>query len=333
VAKNNLEKRGDIYYLRVMINGKLHRKSTGFKDYDLARRRATEMENEIRSSRLGWVRPPIPELRAWSQKWLNAYHPKSVTEPRMIRGFVAIHGHRDLNMVQRSDFETYFRKREGEGLKLASLERERVSLAGMFRAAVDDGILDKHPMRGIRPFKPAPRTRVMTASEEEKLLAYLSPLWKRFVRIAVTTGLRKSELLMARPMDVRRDGARLYLWVRPESNKLRKGRLVPLTAETLQLLQEQQTTRGNMPAAARFFTVTAGAPWTALWRACQALDIDPAISVHDLRRTFGTRCAVQGMYPKHLQDIMGHKNIEITMTYYVHLNQVDLHAAMEKVIL
>jgi integrase len=72
------------------------------------------------------------------------------------------------------------------------------------------------------------------------------------------------------------------------------------------------------------------APMEALRRACHRIDM-PIVTVHDLRRTFGTRCARQGMYPKHLQDIMGHRDITITMRYYVHLESLDLLDALLKV--
>lgn len=54
---------------------------------------------------------------------------------------------------------------------------------------------------------------------------------------------------------------------------------------------------------------------------------------HDLRRTFGTRCAEAGMYPAVLQKIMGHTSIDMTMRYYVHLEQASLITAMQEVTL
>lgn len=44
--------------------------------------------------------------------------------------------------------------------------------------------------------------------------------------------------------------------------------------------------------------------------------VDGKIDLHSLRHTFGTRCAEAGMPPKVLQEIMGHKDISITMNTY-----------------
>lgn len=326
----NLVRRGDIYYLRVMIGGRLHRRSTGFSNYDDAKRAAVEMENTIRQQRRGWITPDIPDLREWSIRWLKAYHPKSTIEGRMIRRFVEQHGHRPLNLLTRSDFEAHFRLLEREGRRLGGLERVRVSLAGMLQRAVDDGLLDKSPMRGIRRYRPQPRNRVLQPDEEPKLLAALSPLWRRFVRVTLLTGLRKSELLMARPCDLVSDGHMLK--VRAEANKTRKSRLVPVVPEAAQLLDEQRRSRalGLDTDERRYWLMGTTAPLQALTKACELIEIPP-VTVHDLRRTFGTRCAKQGMYPKHLQEIMGHKNIQITMRYYVHLDHLDLLDALLKV--
>jgi integrase len=114
----------------------------------------------------------------------------------MIRRFVDLHGHRTLSMIARSDFEAYFRQLEKEGKKFGTLERIRSSLAGMFKAAVEDGVIEKNPMRGIRRYPKVPRSRVLSDAEEIALMAELTPVWQRFVRMALLTGMRRSELLM-----------------------------------------------------------------------------------------------------------------------------------------
>jgi hypothetical protein len=45
------------------------------------------------------------------------------------------------------------------------------------------------------------------------------------------------------------------------------------------------------------------------------------VTIHDLRRTFGTDCSRSRIEPKRLQGWMGHRSIETTMKYYVVVNQ------------
>jgi integrase len=54
----------------------------------------------------------------------------------------------------------------------------------------------------------------------------------------------------------------------------------------------------------------------------------PPLCVHDLRRAFVTRCAVAGMPLPQLQKIMGHASAEMTMRYYVHVQEAELQRAL-----
>lgn len=326
----NLELRGGKYYLRVMIGGVRYRRPTGFSDPKLAKRRAVEMENEIRSGRLGWIKPAIPRFDDWVAKYIAAYYepPAHPHQKRLLHRVVNAHGTRMLDMITRSDIETYFRDREMTAAK-GTLELERVTLKSVFRAAIEDRLIAENPMAHMRGYDVPPRTRVMTRDEEAIIRLLLAPTWLRFMTIVLATGLRKNELMMARPCDLRSEG--LALWVRPESNKRRKGRVVPLRREAVEAFQEQRAAHKDPDLQRCYFRVGWNSMYNALRRACKKSHIEPSISVHDLRRTFGTRCAEAGMHPPHLKDIMGHKSINVTLTHYVHLSAVSIRDALLKV--
>jgi site-specific recombinase XerD len=57
----------------------------------------------------------------------------------------------------------------------------------------------------------------------------------------------------------------------------------------------------------------------------------PDFTPHTLRHTFCTRMAEQGMNPKHLQEIMGHSNISITLQVYTHLHYDELDKEMRRI--
>ncbi len=52
------------------------------------------------------------------------------------------------------------------------------------------------------------------------------------------------------------------------------------------------------------------------------------MSVHDLRHAFGTRLAANGVDPRTIMELMGHKNIEMTMRY-IHTSAERKVTAME----
>ena len=61
---------------------------------------------------------------------------------------------------------------------------------------------------------------------------------------------------------------------------------------------------------------------TVLKRICNKLKLSKGISNHTLRHTFGTRCIESGMTPVVVQNMMGHKDIRVTLNIYTSvLNQ------------
>ena len=69
---------------------------------------------------------------------------------------------------------------------------------------------------------------------------------------------------------------------------------------------------------------------TAVWRKIgrrykAILEIPPVhLTLYSFRHTFATRCARAGMPPKTLQYLMGHESIEITLSYYVDIQDKNL---------
>lgn len=340
----NLEVRNGTYYWRQTIGGTLHRRSTGYpasggrRAMELAQRKAAQFETEARAGKDGFQPKAIPTFGEWAEKFVEAYYPGKYTETLLLRRPVACWADLRLNEVTRSDVELFFRTRQADGARGGTLERERVLLKRLFRAAVDDGLLKTNPMQGLRAFKTTPKTRVMSRDEEARIREALSPSWNRFLTVALHTGLRLSELLGARPCDLREGGT--WLWVRPECNKTRTGRLVPLRPEAREALAEQgKLTTGHMHRTVTsaiempYWPLTVAAPKVTMKRVCRRLKIEPSISVHDLRRTFGTRCAEGGMLLSHLQKIMGHHSPTITAKFYVHLEQKSIAEAINEVTL
>ena len=53
--------------------------------------------------------------------------------------------------------------------------------------------------------------------------------------------------------------------------------------------------------------------------------------MHDLRRTFATRCAEAGMPIKRLAAILGHSSVAVTEKHYAHVQDEDSAQAIEKI--
>ncbi len=64
---------------------------------------------------------------------------------------------------------------------------------------------------------------------------------------------------------------------------------------------------------------------------CCELKLPNKMTPHVLRHTFCTNWANDGMNPRTLQYIMGHKNIEMTLKYYTHPTYASAQAEMERI--
>jgi integrase len=331
----NLEQRGGMWIWRAKIKGQRYRRSTGFtvkggkRSLELAQRAASEFETQVRAELRGYITQVTPTFKAWALQFLEAYYPDRPTETRILRRAVARWGDTRLDLLTRTDVELYFREREATGAAAGTRERERVLLKRLFRVATDDGRIPVNPMAEMKTIRTVPRTRVLTREEEVQLREKMPPEWQRWLTVGLLTGMRLSELCGIAPMDLRDEGR--AIWVRPELNKVRKGRQIPLRPEAQEALRVQRAYRpgddhvpywpGNAAARAQ------------LQRWSERLGFEPPISPHALRRTFGTRCAEAGMLLSHLQKLMGHYSPLVTARYYIHIEQASLSDALNKVTL
>jgi integrase len=91
----------------------------------------------------------------------------------------------------------------------ATVNRYLASLSSVFNYAMNAGLIEHHPMKGGKVSKLTEgkgRTRILTQEEEDKLIAEAErSTWTPmalFLRLALTTGARKSELRKLRWSDI-----------------------------------------------------------------------------------------------------------------------------------
>ncbi len=218
---------------------------------------------------------------------------------------------RHLDNISRSDCELMIRVMLGMGDEFGTVWLRCVTTRRVFSLAVDAGLIDANPWHGVTLPKPV-RSRVLAHGEEGRLKWALGPAWGRLITVAVGTGLRPWELMNITP--AHRLSARLHLTADITADG--RARMVPLPSEVARALDEQtpnDESRRYWPysesiAAERVRRMTVSLGWQPL-------------TLLDLRRTFGTRCAEAGMPRLQLQAIMGHSNPQITAGYYAHLEE------------
>lgn len=316
----NLVKRGNIWHFRMQVNGRPILKSTGFSDEKSAIRRAAEFKAAILAGKAGW-RAPAPTVGEWWAVYQRTYTKRKRDPQRDVSAmatFLKRHSTTPLDAITRSDCIAFLNER-GAMVAQGTVGREMAFLKCFFNRAIDEHHLEQNPWKGVKRPQEVARTRVLTREEQSRLLAVLSPYYQRMVLVVLGTGLRASELRALTPLHITPKG------IQVKNGKGGKDRLVPLREDVRTLLDEQIPN-----AKGYYFPLKSSAVWETLQQACEAADIPP-ISLHDLRRTFATRCAVAGMPPKVLQGILGHSSINVTMKHYTHISQDDAQAALDKI--
>lgn len=221
-----------------------------------------------------------------------------------------------LDEITPQDIEGYKARRIME-VKPASVNRELASLKHCYNIAIDWGLTEQNPVKKVKLFKEPPgRIRYLSNEEMVRLLDNCYEHLKPIVIIALNTGLRKGEILNLKWCDV--DLKNRHITVQQSKNN--EKRMVPMNKIVYQALREIDKTNDYLFAIADCKKSFA----TALKKS-QIEDF----RFHDLRHTFASYLAMSGCNLKTIQELMGHKDIKMTMRYS-HLSKAYLEGAVEK---
>lgn len=252
-----------------------------------------------------------------------------------------------------------------DGGKPRSINRDVQRLQSVLSRAVEWGVLERHPLAGLKPLKfdrtgrvrflsPAEETalrKALTGREDERLKARIrfntwrvarnkKPLpesslettdhLKPLVLLALNTGLRRGELLGLQWGAVNFSGK--VLSVTAETAKSGHTRRIPLNTESLSTLTTWHKRAGN-PAADQFvFPGAKGERMQRIDTAWESLMSRAGLKnfrLHDCRHHFASRLVQAGVDLYTVKELLGHS--EITMTErYSHLAPDNLRAAVEK---
>jgi integrase len=312
----NLVLRGDVYYVRLMLNGRRIWRSTGHTTLKSAIRKADEMKVGLRNDR-DFGKGETPFFTAWVKDYLATYTVKKKAawrDEQILTPALPFFGRYRLDEVTRSLCVRYLNKR-GAAVAPSTLNRERGLLQSIFERAKQDGLISSNPWKGIAKERERPRIRVLTVENEQKLRAVLSERWQRWLTFMLGTGLRLAEARTITEMEV--DFDRQLINVPEEGAKGGKPRQVPLFPEVAAAI------RAELQASERLWH--ANPQWHRDTLQAKAIKAGiPHLSPHDLRHTFATRYLRGGGNIYTLSKILGHSSVTMTEKQYVHLLPTDI---------
>jgi integrase len=230
-----------------------------------------------------------------------------------------------ISKISAHDLELYKNMRRSQ-VEPATVNRELSCIKHMFRKAVDWEYLKDNPLKCVRRFKEPPgRVRYLTMDEIDKLLKACAKHLKPIVIFALNTGMRKGEILRLRWSDIDMINRMIKITV-SKNNELR---YMPINDTLYSLLKKLQNGRKN---DGNVFVWKNGKPILRInngfYNAMERAGITD-FRFHDLRHTFASHLAMNGVDIRVIQQLLGHKTISMTMRYS-HLSNKNLRQAVDR---
>jgi hypothetical protein len=203
----------------------------------------------------------------------------------------------------------------------------------IFREAIRNGWADRNPARLIKAKKEDnARIRFLSDDEEKELRQILADDYQnRYLNefeIALHTGMRRSEQFSLEWAQTDLRAKRIHLL----KTKNGSDRAIPLNSVAVAALERQWHVSGQLQ---RVFVTEDGKPFIRkpIRRWFEEAIVKAGIrnfSWHCLRHTFCSRLVMAGVPLKTVQELMGHKTIQMTARY-AHLAPEHLRSAVEMI--
>ena len=237
-----------------------------------------------------------------------------------------------------------YRKKLDGGLAPRTVLHIHRTLSKALKQATDDGLIPRNAAAPVKPPRPS-REEIRPLNREQVRALFEAAREDRLEAlylVAVTAGLRRGELQGLKWEDLDLEAGTLqvqrtlsepkggYVFEAPKSGK---GRNVRLTRKAMAALREHRKRQleermqkaGLWREQGLVFPSAVGTP---LWggnlnRAFKTLlkraGLLHSFRFHDLRHTCATLLLRQGVNPKFVQELLGHRDVSLTLNTYSHV--------------
>jgi integrase/recombinase XerD len=251
-----------------------------------------------------------------------------------------------LDALDRHALEAFVRGQMTAGLSPRSVARAVAAVRGFYRFLVVDRHLGQSPAEDLRPPRAWPALPTCLSIEQvDELLMQPDVSTPRGLRdramieLLYATGMRVSELIAIRAVDLRLDAA--YLTCVGKGNK---ERIIPIGDEATAWVRRYQ--RDARPAlvakkktadraAPRLFVNARGGPLSRVgfWKILKAYGrragLTPSPSPHVIRHSFATHLLERGADLRAIQMMLGHADLSTTQIY-THVLETRLRAVYDR---
>jgi len=237
----------------------------------------------------------------------------------MFLEFVMRSGKTDIEKISRQDIYGFLEHEQDRGMKPATVVTRLQCLKAFLRFLIDADVLD-HRLLSRRMTVKVPESlpRAMDPEDVRGLLKVVTDVRDRaMILVLLRTGMRIGELLSTRVSEVNLAERKIEIF---EAEKNRVGRVVYLSADAHVALKawfRQRDARKErvIYAMGRMSMSYAGAR-AMFVKYINRADLEPkSYSLHCLRHTFASELLNAGVRLECVQQLLGHKSIEMTRRY------------------
>lgn len=235
-------------------------------------------------------------------------------------------GKYELEEISPLMIEKFRAEKLKEGLGKSSTNRLIALLKRMYSMAMVWSFAGTNPAKEVKLFseKDNLKERILSEKEEELLLAECADHLKPIVITALSTGMRKNEILTLTWNHV--DFKQGFIQV--VKTKSGKNREIPINDDLLALLEELKRNRKSEYV---FANPETGKPFRTIRHsfenACRRANIQN-LRFQDLRHTFASRLIQKGADIVTVQNLLGHHSVLITQRY-THTNSKQKREAVQ----
>jgi integrase len=311
--------RGKSYYVDFYEEGKRYTERVGKVSKSVAEEKLDIRRSEV--IRGEWkpkkIHSPFDKFKEQYLEWSkgNKKPTSSLRDESSLKHLSRLFGGKTLSEISPFMVEKYKLTRKEEGAEPATINREMACLRHMFNMAIKWKKAQGNPVREVKFLKePQGKDRILTEAEEVRLLEtvrtepkqkHLEPI----IETALNTGMRKGEILNLKWSNVDLRTGVIVI----EESKNGEIRRIPINRKlTITLQNVKKVSKGD------FVFSDNGKPYgdvkTGWWTALSKAKIE-GLRFHDLRHTFGSRLGMAGIDIRTIQELMGHKDIKMTMRY------------------